>query len=119
MKTQPTTPDIIDRIVAAARRPCPQIVEAVRFVDPETGRGFLWNGVPASVDASKLVRTVFGYVYFDGACTYGQRYPSREAAEQAHEERQRRIDERFRQELLAMPPERLSERAAYWLKGVT
>src|SRR5690348_9603223 len=94
--------DTIDRIIAAARRPCPLIVEAIRFVDRETGREYLWNGVPYGVDASKLVRTVVGYVYSDGASTYGQRYPSRDAAEQAHRQRQETIDAQFRQALLAM-----------------
>ena len=113
MKPQET----IDRIVAAARRPCPLIVEAIRFVDRETGREYLWNGIPYGVDASKLVRTVVGYVYSDGACTYGQRYPSRDAAEQAHQVRQQANDEQFREQLLSMSPKRLNEQATYWLKG--
>lgn len=111
-----TRQDTIDKIVAAARRPCPRIVEAIRYVDPETQSEYLWNGVPFGVDSRKLVRTVVGYVYSDGATTYGTRYDSRDAAELSHNQWEDKTGAEFRVKLNAMSAAKLAEQAAYWLK---
>jgi hypothetical protein len=108
--------ETIERILAAARRPCPAITEAIRFVDPATGQRYLWNGVPYGVDSSKLVRTVIGYVYTDGTCTYGTCHPSRRDAEQSHNENQDKQASDFREKLEAMSAKRFAEQVAYWLK---
>jgi hypothetical protein len=84
--------EIIARIVAAARRPCP----AIR---PTLHGGFAW-------------------VMHDGSATYGKRYQSEQAAREAWQLASDRGAAEFADVLRAMSGPELERQAAYWCKLV-
>jgi len=107
------TNDRIEAVVAAARRKPDEIV-ASRTRLGSNGKWYTVFGVPLGVTLTDEVR-IEGYVYRgkDG-CTYGQRYPTPEAAAEAHKQRQDKNDQDFRDALLEMTEDELRAQERYW-----
>ena len=116
MTTTISREELIEAVANAARRPCPKIAERYNYRDRETGKEYGPLAVPFGFDRSRLDRVSVGFAYTDAnGSAFGTRYPSREAAIAAHEQREARNAENFRRELAGMDNARLESQAEYWL----
>jgi hypothetical protein len=115
-RTTDTAP-IIDRILAASRKPCPEIV-ASRVWLATDGQYYNVFGFPLGVSAVEEAECkIVGYCYRDpNGTTYGTREASPEALRAKFDAYQDATAADFRIALEA-EPERLASRVAYWLKG--
>jgi hypothetical protein len=107
----------IAAILKAARKPCMPIVEAREALGTD-GKWYRCD-FPTGVHYAGQTR-IAGYVYRDPSlgCTVGIRYPSREAALQAHEVYEDKKAADFRAVMEQGTDKRLAEQAEYWLKNL-
>ncbi len=110
--------EIIEQIVTAAARPCPNIVEARRAKNIHTGAICSLFGMPFGFRNEDYVTVTVGFVYrSNDGTTYGTVYQSRAEAESAHANRAETVANDFRAKLKAMTYTELTAQAEYWLKG--
>jgi hypothetical protein len=108
---------LIERILVAARRPMPSIVECVQILCTDgVWRGvFSVHGGHTATDQSRIG----GYAFQDPrtGCTYGQRESTREALEARHAAWKAEQEADFRSHLESATDARLVQLAAFWLKN--
>lgn len=108
---------IITEILAASRKPCPQIVERFTLLC-EDGNYYFVFGIPNStrpVEPTERRSAGFAYQSHDGT-TYGTRETTREGLELQHERSEDHKAAEFRKALEEMTDEKLENQAIYWLK---
>lgn len=108
---------IINAILDAAARPCPEIVESVQLLCSD-GQYRHAMGIPHGVSVVKPYETrIAGYVYRDrNGTTFGVRAKTRQELLDRHDSYEAKNRETFRLELEKMPAKRLEAQADYWLK---
>lgn len=109
--------NLIERILSAARRPMPQIVESFQLLGTD-GKWYSGLGFPRGVDSAGERRSI-GFVFRDSksGCTFGIGAKSREELEQRHNSSQDKQAEQFRDLLVAMAPDEFASQVSYWLKA--
>lgn len=108
---------LIDRIIAVARKPVPEIRESRQLL-ADNGQWYSPLGFPLGVRMVEPAQIrVVGYVYVSHeGTTYGTRHASRDEAIAKWEAYQDRQAAEFRQVLDESTDQRVQEQAAYWLK---
>ena len=111
--------ELIESIVAAARRPVPEIRERKGYKHKVTGEVYSPMGMPAQArrEDFDLVTTGFVYVNASEGTTYSPRhFGTAEEARESFTAYRDRGDARLRAELEGMTPARLAEVAESYLK---
>ena len=109
----------IEAIVAAARRPVPEIRERKGFKHKVTGEVFSPFGMPAQArrEDFDVVTTGFVYVSAHEGTTYAPRhFATADEARQSFIAHLDKCDAKFRAELEGMAPAELARQAEYWLE---
>ena len=108
--------ETIDAILAAARKPCPEIVPVIRYHNVKTGHTCGMLGFPVNANHDDYERVDAGYCFADKNGTrYGKPEATAEALRQRHEDDQDREMADFRANLESSDEERLAEQAGYWI----
>ncbi|MBU2249172.1 MAG: hypothetical protein KKD77_20665, partial [Gammaproteobacteria bacterium] len=105
----------IESIVAAARRPKNKVVEKylLKGSDGEWHGGL---GFPLGVEWTGEKSEPYYVFESSEGTTYGERYKTREKANQAQIRSQESRDAEFRDHLSSLSPEELQKKADFWLK---
>jgi hypothetical protein len=108
---------LIDRIVEAARKPVPEVVQSIVMKHKTTGKEYSLFGMPFGYNSNDFEPVVRGFVFQDRNGTrYGAVEATAELLRKRYTDNQDAIAAEFRRELINMPAPRFMAQVDYWLK---
>jgi hypothetical protein len=108
---------LILKMLEASRKPCPDVVPAIRMQHKVTGQRHSIFGMPFGFKSDDYTSVTVGYVFRDkNGTTYGTACSTPEECYTRHAEWENHKADDFRKELESMTDERFQAQVNYWLK---